>query len=69
MLTPIIYINSHYQTNKIYVIENKATTWIENIKKILLKSQNLYLQGGKKIKAKEYFDIYSHLKLKLYYIL
>jgi hypothetical protein len=26
MLTPIIYINSHYQTNKIYVIENKATT-------------------------------------------
>jgi hypothetical protein len=33
MLTPIIYINSHYQTNKIYVIENKATTWTENIKK------------------------------------
>jgi hypothetical protein len=69
MLTPIIYINSHYQTNKIYVIENKATTWIENIKFFFLKSQNLYLQGGKKIKAKEYFEIYSHLKLKLYYIL
>jgi len=71
MLTPIIYINSHYQTNKIYVIENKATTWIENIKKKSSKIPKFIFARWKENKSKGVFwDLFTFkVKIILHFII